>query len=241
MIVTFTDFGVTGPYLGQMKARILEYNPASSIIDLMVDVPAFNIEAASLLLDGLICEMPQGCVYLCVVDPGVGGSRKPICLKCDECWFVGPDNGIFTSILARYADVEAYEILWRPDALSHSFHGRDLFAPVAAMLSKGQDFPRQQLEISELKKNIIKDKIVNIIYIDVYGNCWTSLREGDFPKERVLRVQGHRIAYADVFCQTQPGEAFWYYNSSGFVEIAVNQGNAARHFGLEIGNLMDVT
>lgn len=234
MILTFTDFGLEGPYMGQMRAKLLQLAPQIPIIDLMVDVPAFDVDSASLLLAGIVEDMPVGGIYLCVVDPGVGGARKPICVKCGERWFVGPDNGLFHHVMQASSTVEAYEILWRPDKLSNSFHGRDLFAPVAAMLATEQSFEKQSVEEKDLCWLATAE--TQVIYTDRYGNCWTSLRANQMGQGENLIINKQKISYASVFCDTEPGQAFWYYNSSGFVEIAINQGNAAHMLDLKAGS-----
>lgn len=240
MIVTFTDFGLTGPYLGQMKARIFEHAPNETIIDLMVDVPAFNIKAASVLLNAFHKEFPKGTVFLCVVDPGVGSDRKPICVKSDDKWFVGPDNGLFAHIVKNSQDIELYEILWRPKKLSKSFHGRDLFAPIAAKLTLNETFEQKSIKPSNLVT--LNEQYTNeIIYIDHYGNCWSSLRSEQINEKIVFNINNTHISYAPVFADTVKGHAFWYINSSGFVEFAVNQGNAQEKLKLEIGNPLQFT
>jgi len=235
MIVTFTDFGITGPYMGQMKARLLQYAPCEPIVDLMVDVPAFQIAYGAKLLAGLVENMPKEAVYLCVVDPGVGGQRKPICLQCDGRWFVGPDNGLFHYIIQSSQNVQAFEILWRGEALSKSFHGRDLFAPVAAMLAQNIDFDKSAVPVDDLV-TLSATVAGEVIYIDGYGNCWTDIRHNDIATSETLKIGIQTLKYADVFCDTEEGHAFWYFNSSGFVEIAINQGNAAQIFGLMLGS-----
>ncbi|SCA54898.1 conserved hypothetical protein [Candidatus Terasakiella magnetica] len=236
MIFTFTDFGVLGPYLGQMKAAVLNVAPEEKVIDLMVDAPAFNIEASAQLLSGLLTNMGQGHVYLCVVDPGVGGTRKAICLKCDGSWFVGPDNGLFSQIISNAQEIESYEILWRPEVLSKSFHGRDLFAPVVAMISQNIEFKKQAIDRNNLTifENIHKN--CKVIYIDVYGNCWTGIKQSQCGMETCFIIGNEKVKYADVFCDTEEGGAFWYYNSSGFVEIAINQGSASKELKLDVGS-----
>jgi len=236
MILTFTDFGIEGPYMGQMRAKLLELAPQTPVIDLMVDVATFDIGAASLLLAGIVENMPAGGVYLCVVDPGVGGARKPICIKCGERWFVGPDNGLFHHVMQDSRTVRAYEILWRPARLSNSFHGRDLFAPVAGMLATGQSFEKMPLKAKDLCPLGPTAGEPRIIYTDRYGNCWTSVRKNQLGQGESLFIKGQKISYASVFCDTEPRRAFWYYNSSGFVEIAINQGNAAHILDLKAGS-----
>ncbi len=236
MIVTFTDFSVTGPYIGQMKAKILDIAPEVHIIDLMVDAPAFNINASAHLIGGLTETFPKDAVFLCVVDPGVGSKRKAICVNCDGRWYVGPDNGLFEEIISNCHDAVAYEILWRPKKLSNSFHGRDLFAPVAAMLAKGIKFKRKEIALAHLKSREESSKDGEIIYIDTYGNCWSSLRKKQIKKEQTFLINDKVVSYAAVFADTEEGKAFWYYNSSDFVEFAVNLGSAKKALKLKIGS-----
>ncbi len=147
MIVLFTDFGWQGPYVGQMKAVLAKQAPREPLIDLMHDVPTFNPRAAAYLLASLIDPFPPDTVFLTVVDPGVGSQlRSPCVMKAAGRWYVGPDNGLFNVIAKQAASYMAWEIDWRPDTLSDSFHGRDLFAPVAAQLARGAFFVEVHME-----------------------------------------------------------------------------------------------
>src|SRR5580704_8992644 len=127
MIVLFTDFGLAGPYTGQMKAVLQQRAPTVPVIDLFADAPERNPRAAAYLLAAYAPWFPPGSVLLCVVDPGVGGTRAPLVASLDGRWFVGPDNGLFAIALRRAASAQVWEITWRPETLSASFHGRDLF------------------------------------------------------------------------------------------------------------------
>lgn len=236
MIILFTDFGIKGPYMGQMRARIHDLAPDEFVVDLMTDAPAFNIKASAHLLAGLIDHMPQNAIFVCVVDPGVGSDRKPLCLRINERWFVGPDNGLFHFILSSQPEAQAYIIDWRPDQLSVSFHGRDLFGPVAAKLATNQDIPMHEIPRDQLVGLEHNKDHYEIIYIDDYGNCWTNLREYEFSKEAAIVIENQHILYSTVFADTVKGKPIWYVNSSGFVEIAVNQGDAAGLFNLTVGD-----
>ncbi|MDH3597421.1 MAG: SAM-dependent chlorinase/fluorinase, partial [Rhodospirillales bacterium] len=141
MIVLFTDFGLDGPYVGQMKAVLHAEAPGVPLIDLMADAPAFDARAAAYLLAAYAPAFPAGCVFLAVVDPGVGGPRLPLAVEADARWFVGPDNGLLAPTARRAEAARTWQVTWRPDRLSASFHGRDLFAPVAARLALGEEPP----------------------------------------------------------------------------------------------------
>jgi S-adenosylmethionine hydrolase len=138
MIVLFTDFGPSGPYAGQMRSAIAKYAPSEIAIDLLSDAPAFNPKASAYLLAALAPDFPDGAIFLCVVDPGVGGDRLPLIVKAKNQVFIGPDNGLFSIVARRSSTASVQKITWKPDYLSASFHGRDLFAPVAAMISTGK-------------------------------------------------------------------------------------------------------
>ena len=141
MIVLFTDFGLAGPYVGQMRAVLHARAPDAPVVNLFADAPRFEPKLAAYLLAAYVEEFPAGTVFLAVVDPGVGGARAPAIVEADGRWFVGPENGLF-AILARRADAfRWWRITWTPARLSASFHGRDLFAPVAAMLASGEPPP----------------------------------------------------------------------------------------------------
>jgi hypothetical protein len=234
MIVLFTDFGLEGPYTGQVKAVLHRNAPAAPVIDLFSDAPAGNPKAAAYLLAAYAAWFPVGTVFLCVVDPGVGGRRAPVMLEADERWFVGPDNGLFEFILRRAKRAQVSAIAWRPELLSVSFHGRDLFAPVAAQLAKGEKPPSRAHQ--PLRHADWPVDLAEIVYIDHYGNAITGLRASAIAKESVLSTDSRRIVHAGTFSAVPPGAAFWYENSNGLVEIAVNLGRAAAVLGLTVGS-----
>jgi len=239
MIVLFTDFGLTGPYSGQMKAVLRRAAPASDIIDLFADAPIGNPKAGAYLLAAYAAWFPAGTVFLCVVDPGVGGARAPLVIEADGRLYVGPDNGLFELVLRRAGAAQIKEITWRPDKLSMSFHGRDLFAPAAARLAAGEDLARR--ERAPLRFPQWPDDLAEIVYIDHYGNAMTGMRAASLAKATVLMIApDRRIAHAETFSAVKPGEAFWYENSNGLAEIAVNLGRADRALGLSIGSAVGI-
>ena len=134
----FTDFGVAGPYTGQMKAVLHRAAPAMPVVDLFADAPMRDPRAAAYLLAAYAAWFPAGTVILAVVDPGVGGERPPVVVEADGIRYVGPGNGLFELVRRRAKAATITEIGWRPPALSASFHGRDLFAPVAALLARDE-------------------------------------------------------------------------------------------------------
>lgn len=240
MIVLFTDFGSAGPYVGQMKAVLARDAPGIARIDLLHDLPAFDARRAAYLLAAYREAFPPGSVFLCVVDPGVGGARDPLVLRSGGQWFVGPDNGLLSIVARREADSAAWTIAWRPPALSASFHGRDLFAPVAARLARGAPVGSLARPRAAPPSSDWPDDLPEVIYLDPYGNAVTGLRASLLSKEYRLRAGGRTLAHAPTFCAVPPGAAFWYENANGLVEIAVNQGAAATALGLAPGSAVEI-
>ena len=138
MIVLFTDFGLSGPYMGQLQAAIFKESPAAQVVNLFADAPAHDARRSAYLLAAYAGEFPAPTVFVCVVDPGVGSDRRALALEAGGRWFVGPDNGLLGIVARRAPGPAWWRIAWRPERLSASFHGRDLFAPVAAWLDRGE-------------------------------------------------------------------------------------------------------
>ena len=240
LIVLYTDFGCNGPYLGQVKAALIREAPAIPVVDLMADVPAFNPKAAAYLLAALVPEFPVETVFLCVIDPGVGTSaRSPVILNIDRRWFVGPDNGLFDLVVRRGRNVRKRVVIWRPARLSSTFHGRDLFAPVAAALARGQMVASTVAESTGAAASDWPDDLGEIIYVDGFGNAMTGIRASTVdPRATRLVCAKTKIPYGATFGDVPVGEPLWYENSNGLVEIAVNQGSAAKQLGLAIGSVV---
>jgi S-adenosylmethionine hydrolase len=236
MIALFTDFGLEGPYTGQMKSVLYAEAPQVPVVDLFADAPAANPKAAAYLLAAHAAWFPPGTVFLSVIDPGVGGERAAIVVEADDRWYVGPENGLFELVMRRASAVRTWEITWKPEALSASFHGRDLFAPVAAKLARGEN-PPGRLRAAETGRMLEwPDDLAEIVYIDHYGNAMTGLRAASVPSAARLAVAGRVLLRARTFSDIPRGEAFWYENSNGLVEIAVNSGRADTGLGLQIGS-----
>lgn len=237
MIVLYTDFGIDDPYVGQMKAALLRHGQHDvPIVDLLHRVPDFAARAGAHLLAALARSFDPGTVFLAVVDPGVGSGRSAVVLEADGKCYLGPDNGLLGVVAARAQALRTWRIAWRPNGLSASFHGRDLFAPVAARIAAG-NWPAEALEESDgLDHPLPADDLAEVIYIDHYGNAMTGMRAARVPRDAVLAVGATRIAPARVFAEVPPGQAFWYENSVGLVEIAVNRGSAALVLSLAVGS-----
>jgi S-adenosylmethionine hydrolase len=237
MIVLFTDFGLSGPYVGQMKAVLYRNAPGVAVVDLFADAPVHNIRANAYLLAAYSEEFEAGSVFLSVVDPGVGSEqRQAVAVRCDGKWFVGPDNGLFDLLVRRATSAEIWQIAWRPDSLSHSFHGRDLFAPVAAMLSQGDLSVLKPTEFQQLRLSQWPDELAEIIYIDHFGNLITGLRAAAVAADRGLQYRGHPLPRVSTFADVPLGQPLCYENSNGLLEIALNQGRADDYFNAAIGD-----
>ena len=237
MIVLFTDFGVTGPYLGQMHAVLAHKAPGVPVIDLFNDLPPHAVRAAAYLLPAYAQSFPPESVFLCIVDPGVGGARRAVMLRADDRWYVGPDNGLLQVLARRAAKTDCYEIVWRPATLSASFHGRDLFAPAAAMLARGQ---RPEALPSQLTSPspAWPDDLAEVLYIDRFGNAITGLRAAGLARDAHLRIAGGNVAYAQTYSEVAPGQVFWYENANGLVEIAANQARASEILKIAVGDVL---
>jgi S-adenosyl-L-methionine hydrolase (adenosine-forming) len=203
-------------------------------------VPAGQPKPAAYLLAAYVVWFPPGTVVLAVIDPGVGSARTPVIVEAEGRWYVGPDNGLFELVMRRAIAPRTWEILWRPDQLSASFHGRDLFAPVAGRLARGE-LPSDMPRAAKTGRHAHwPDDLPKIVYIDRYGNAMTGLRATCLPYDAQLAVRGRVLRHARTFSDVPPGEAFWYANSNGLAEIAVNTGRAADALALAIGTPIEV-
>lgn len=228
-VFLFTDFGAAGPYVGLMKAAIWAEAPQAPVIDLMADVPTFSPQAGAYLLAAMLAYLPDNAVVVAVVDPGVGSDRAPLVAEVDGRFLVGPDNGLFEIAVRRAGASRVWRIGWVPVGLSTSFHGRDLFAPVAARLAQGisVEAAGQCVSAALTPPGVWPDDLPAIVYVDHYGNAMTGLRATALHPHSLLRLGGHHVAAAGTFSAVRQGHVFWYVNSVGLIEIAVNQGRVA--------------
>jgi S-adenosylmethionine hydrolase len=238
-IFLFTDFGSDDLYVGQVEAMLDRYAPGVRVIDLLHEAPPFAVRASAHLLAALSQGLPRGHVFLGVVDPGVGSDRSAVVLRADGRWYVGPDNGLFSVVAARASARTVWCITGHPPGVSPSFHGRDVFAPMAAAVAT-DDFPNESVApAADLAVRFGGDDLAEVIYVDHYGNCFTGIRARGLPETNRLVTVGREIPHARVFADAAPGAAFWYENSSGLVEVAVNRGSASAALGLAVGAPVD--
>ena len=236
MIVLFTDFGLAGPYTGQVLAVLHQGAPQVPVISLFADAPSARPKPAAYLLAAYGVWFPPGTVLLCVVDPGVGSARRAVVVEAEGRIYVGPDNGLFDIVMRRATAPLLWEITWDPGPLSPSFHGRDLFAPVAARLARGDAVAElAQPAADQSATRGWPDDLAEIVYLDHYGNAMTGLRGALLSPSARLIANGRTLQSATTFSAVPAGAAFWYVNSNGLAEIAVNGGRAAAALGLDIG------
>ncbi len=255
-IALMTDFGLQDTYVGIMKGVIASIAPEATIIDLTHSVAPRNIRHGALLLGSSSCWFPKGTVFVAVVDPGVGTSRRPIALETDNAVFIAPDNGLLTMIFRKHA-IRSCTAITRTGFmlpnLSATFHGRDIFSPAAAHVARGIG-PKElgtpvvpsdcvMLDIPEASScDGGKTWDGEVRYTDIYGNIITSLRADltdsvngstawSVRAGNTLIESIHRT-YADVGA----GETVAYPGSTGFLEIGIRDGNAAHTLGLREGD-----
>lgn len=227
VIALFTDFGQSDPYVGQMHAALLMGASGTAVVDLHHYAPAFAPGPAGLLLEALLPYLPEQAVVVGVVDPGVGTQRGSLALWSRGHWLVGPDNGLFGPLLDD-PDAAAYRLAVKgQEAASATFHGRDVFAPAAAELARGHRMILGEPVPNPVRANSQRDQV---IYADHYGNLMTGL-EAPGDTGRRLRIGSEELEYARTFGEKARGEAFWYVNSIGLVEVAVREGSAREALG----------
>ena len=229
-----TDFGLEGPYTGQVLARLHAEAPAVPAFCLFADAPAFDAERSAYLVSAYGKTTAQGDVLLCIVDPGVGTERAGLVMNADGRWFVGPDNGLL-EVAALHADAARW---WRldppPRTASATFHGRDWFAPAAASIAVTGAVPGHSCA-GPAGGCLRPPDLAEIVYIDHYGNAMTGLRAAKVPASARLCVCGTMVVPGSVFAAAEPRMPFWYVNSNGLIEIAVNRGRADRIPGVAVG------
>lgn len=240
MIVLFSDFGAHDPYVGQVKARLSVEAPGQLVVDLLHQAPDFNAHAGAHLLAAFAAGFPPGSVFLAVVDPGVGTARAGAVVSAGGHWYVGPDNGLLSVVAGRDMQAKIWQIDWQPDRLSSTFHGRDLFAVIAAEIARGE-FPAHKLSpANKLQVEFATGDLARIIYIDHYGNAFTGIRAAGIAPSSRVRVRGMELGHGETFGRLGRGQGFWFSNSVGLLELAVNRGSAAADFGLQVGDVVSV-
>ena len=239
MIYLFSDFSMNGPYVGQLKSVIYNNNKNSKVIDLMHDAPSFDIKHSALLLNSIKNYLSDNYICCCIVDPGVGGERNGIVVRRDKNYFIGPDNGLFEYIYRTDESLTFYKIVWRPEYLSNTFHGRDIFAPIAAQIDNGSFDGLDLISPNEVKRFSWKDEQYEIIYIDHYGNLMTGISASSLSKSSVLFFKGLKIEFSNTYEYMPDSQLCWYINSCELVEIGSKNSNSALKVSAKIGDIIE--
>ena len=254
VITLLTDYGIKDSYVAEVKGAILKISPDATIVDISHDVGNYDIEAGAFHLARAAPYFPDGTVHVCVVDPGVGSARKPIIIEARGAWFVGPDNGLMAPAAERLGVKSIWEITntdMLPPRVSHVFDGRDVFGPTGAHLSVGLPPDRLGTEIREMMRlpaytpKLDGDTVhAQVIHVDGFGNLVTNVTYDILEKIGVsgearftVKARGSdlELPYAVRFSAVPEGEPLLLVAGGGYLEVSVNQGNAAERLGLGKG------
>ena len=259
IITLTTDYGTNDHLVGALKGVILKINPSVTIVDITHNIAPFDLLDGALAIGSAYSYFPPKTIHVVVVDPGVGTERRPLLVNGQNQYFVAPDNGVLSvifereqqNLIVRHANAEHYYL----QPVSKTFHGRDIFAPVAAWLSKGWQTASMGEEISDYKRFALPrpkaaEGVVKgiVMRADAFGNLVTNFRAEDLPESSrsegaiKLQVGNHVVTrLVDTFASGNNGEPIAYFGSSGFLEIAVNKGNASRTLGIGRGTTVALT
>jgi S-adenosylmethionine hydrolase len=252
IITLLTDFGTKDHYVASMKGVILSINPRCTLIDITHHVKPHAIEEGAFILASAYSSFPKGTIHLSVVDPGVGSLRKPVLLVTENYFFVGPDNGLFTFATWDEKVKQAICLTNRRffiRRVSTTFHGRDVFAPVAAHLSLGtlpkvfgreiKSWVKLPIQGPRMEKGVLSGEI---LHIDVFGNLISNIREGEliyFAKKRPVVVRAGKVSIRGMkkgYWEGKRGEVMALIGSGGFLEVSVREGNAGKVLKLKKGD-----
>jgi S-adenosylmethionine hydrolase len=258
IIALLTDFGWDDSYVAQMKGAIVTLDPGARLLDLTHDVTAFNVAEGSYLLDQSAQEFPAGTIFVAVVDPEVGTDRAPLLVKSGlGKFYVGPDNGIFTRVLDREGFAAAWTLdkpeFFRAGGDSHTFHGRDIFGPVAAHLASGTDPAKMGTPLAEKSLTLLPPNepalsggvvSATVLHIDRYGNVILNFRSDSEPAARfkqgnLIKITIGRESFTGplvkAYGEEEKGRLILLYGNNGLLEIAMNQGSAADKMKVQPG------
>lgn len=242
LITLLTDFGSKDHYAGVMKGVILGINPDARIVDITHEVEKYNICEAAFMLKSYYRYFPPGTVHMAVVDPGVGGPRRPLALEAGGYFFVGPDNGIFSPVIGSVDNARAVEITnsaYMLGGVSATFHGRDIFAPAAAHLSSGMDICRlggpaaEPVALDIPKPSVNGNEISGaVLYEDSFGNLVTNIPGSSIKPGSRVHVAGYVLdGISGSYGEAAKGGLLAIIGSTGLLEISVNQGSAKELLG----------
>ena len=256
MLITLTtDFGLQDSFVGTMKGVIAGISPTATVVDLTHGIPAQDVLAGALTLRHSIAYFPRGTIHVAVVDPGVGSARRPVLIECDGSYLIGPDNGLLSLAIADKKPgliVNLSNPAYHLQPLSRTFHGRDIFAPVAGHLSLGVPvtaFGRSLETFDRLAlPKVVRSTaeiVGQIIYIDSFGNLFTNIEEHDLTglaREQIQITLGAICipGLASNYAAANAGNFVAVVNSWGLLEVAVYQGSARQNTSAKIGDKVKV-
>jgi S-adenosyl-L-methionine hydrolase (adenosine-forming) len=257
-IVTLTtDFGLKDPYVGEMKGVVLGIAPNVSIVDVTHGVEKFNIRMGAFMLASAAPYFPQGTIHIAVVDPSVGTQRRPLIVQTERGFFIGPDNGLLPLAAEAECIKSITEITTRHLMLPHvsnTFHGRDVFAPIAAHLANDvplEEFGRPVTDIAKPEFAVVtrtREAVTGeVLHIDDFGNIITNIRHRDLAELREDTVEAEfsnyklQLKMSKAYAEAKPGEPLALIGSHSYLEIAVNQGSAAAIYGTAPGAKVTLT
>lgn len=253
IITLTTDFGLRDSYVAEMKAVIVSICPDVTIVDVSHEIPNFDVRTGAYMLASTAPYFPKGTIHVAVVDPGVGTKRRHLLIQTRQGFFVGPDNGLLF-LAAEKQVVTSIREITNPKLMllnvSSTFHGRDVFAPAAAHLANGVSPAEFGPEIQEAvepdfaKVTFKKGRLIGeVLHVDNFGNIITNVSEQELKHFKFrdtinIEVASRKMAikFGKTYAETQPKETLTLVGSHGYVEIAINQGNAAKEFKAKPGD-----
>jgi hypothetical protein len=247
IITLLSDFGLRDQFAGAVKGVMLSLNPDLTLVDISHQIPPQDIFTGAFVLSQAYSYFPQGTIHFAVIDPGVGTSRKVLAAWAGGYFFVAPDNGILTYIMDAHEEFTAYEVTadhYFRKPVSATFHGRDIFAPIAAWISRKIELHQLgpvlkspvRLKMPALKQ--VKDGLMQgwIIAVDQFGNLITNLKPADLPRSfKILAGQREVTNMRKTYGEGTPGEVFAVLGSTGYLEIVIRGGSAAATLNLKTG------
>jgi S-adenosylmethionine hydrolase len=255
MITLTSDFGLKDTYVAEMKGVILSINSKTTIVDITHGIEKFDIRTGAFILASVVPYFPKGTVHIVVVDPGVGTNRRSILVESKQGFFVGPDNGVLMLAAQKLGIEHTFELnnpKFMLPKISSTFHGRDVFAPAATYLDMGMKPSEFGPEISDaINPEFVKVEKINgsftgeVLYIDGFGNIITNITQKEVAGAKSVKVKFPNFSLALSFKKTYSEAKFQepiaLFGSHGFLEIALNQDNAAEEFHVTGGDKIQVT
>jgi S-adenosylmethionine hydrolase len=240
VVTLLTDFGALDPYAGVMRGAVLRAMPRANVVDLCHEVPPQDVALGALFLGSAVRRFPSGTVHVAVVDPGVGTARRVLCACAAECFWLAPDNGLLSGVLAAAGESEVRAVDTNALGLvpsGRTFHGRDVFAPLAGWLANGR-YGFQALGprcTDPHRAEDLREGPPRVIHVDRYGNLITNLGAGAIAGAAAVRIGGTRVPVAATYGDTRKDALVAVVNSYELVEIAANLGNAACVLDVGVG------